>query len=414
MVMLKVLYIDGDGPFGGASRSLFEAIQALPKGTVAPYFLSSKGTAQSFYRKVALALVSVRAMSKFDNTLYGHYRGLRWIILLREVVNLPASVFGVLRARYRFGKVDLLHLNEITYIIPALFAKLVFNAPLVVHIRSLQNGASDSFRTRFLQYVVRTFAAATIAIDENVKATVPGLESAHVLHNSFSDSSPDHVDDDFRARLSELGTEKLRVGFVGNLHHSKGLLDLLEAARMLREQGSPVRFLIVGGTTARNDGIRSRILSLLGFEQNVGVSIQELVNEAGLSDTFLLLGPTKDIKGVYDSLDVLCFPSHYDAPGRPVFEAAFSSVPSIVAVSNPLPDTFSDGHTGIAVPMRDPAKIAAAIAYFVDHPDEVLRMGRNAKRLAELNFSPAKNSSKLLEIYHAAVSAERAEATVND
>ena len=48
MTKIRVLYIDGDGPFGGASRSLFEAVRALPDGTVAPYFVASRGTALDF------------------------------------------------------------------------------------------------------------------------------------------------------------------------------------------------------------------------------------------------------------------------------------------------------------------------------------------------------------------------------
>ena len=121
---IKVLYIDGDGPFGGASRSLFEAVRALPAGEVEPYFAASRGTALDVYRQVAKEAVSVRAMSKFDNTLYSHYRGIRWLILLRELMNLPFSVAVVLRARRQFKDIDLIHLNEVVYLFPALLRPL--------------------------------------------------------------------------------------------------------------------------------------------------------------------------------------------------------------------------------------------------------------------------------------------------
>ena len=39
-----------------------------------------------------------------------------------------------------------------------------------------------------------------------------------------------------------------------------------------------------------------------------------------------------NIAQAYARMDVICFPSHYDAPGRPIFEAAFLKVPSIAAV----------------------------------------------------------------------------------
>jgi len=106
-----------------------------------------------------------------------------------------------------------------------------------------------------------------------------------------------------------------------------------------------------------------------------------------------------DIKYVYDRLDVLLFPSHFDAPGRPVFEAGFSSVPSVVAAENPTPDTFIPNETGLAIPARNPQALADAIAFLYDNPEERVRMGRNANELARQNFMPDTNAKKLLTIY---------------
>jgi glycosyltransferase involved in cell wall biosynthesis len=96
---------------------------------------------------------------------------------------------------------------------------------------------------------------------------------------------------------------------------------------------------------------------------------------------------------------VLLFPSHFDAPGRPVFEAAFSSVPSIVSVDKPRADTLVHGETGLAIPVKSPSKLAEAILYFADNPSEVQRMGAKAKQLADSNFDPATNARKLLAVY---------------
>jgi glycosyltransferase involved in cell wall biosynthesis len=91
-----------------------------------------------------------------------------------------------------------------------------------------------------------------------------------------------------------------------------------------------------------------------------------------------------------------------------VFEAAFFSVPSIVAVTNPLPDTLVDHETGLAIPGRNPQKLAEAIMHFADHPDELRRMGANARDLAERNFNPENNARKLLAIYRRVVQDNRA------
>lgn len=395
----KILYIDGDGPFGGASRSLFEAVRALPAGSVEPYFVASRGTALEFYRQVAKDVIETRGMTKFDNTRYSYYRGVRWLVLLREIFHIPFTVTALLKARRRWKQIDLIHVNEFVYIIPALFAKRIFRAPLVVHVRSLARMGGRSTRTRWLNATLARKADAVVAINENTRATLPDALPVEVIHNSFTAKRPPKPDQHISGKLDALRPGSLKVGFVGNLHHSKGLFDMLEAAKLIREAGRDVEFLIVGGVTIEDKGLKAWALARAGLAQNVQAELAAQIESEGLADCFHLLGATLDIKCVYDRIDVLLFPSHYDAPGRPVFEAAFSAVPSIVSVTKPFADTLIDGQTGIAIPARDPAALACAILHFADHPEEVKRMGANARKLANDNFYPPTNARKLLEVY---------------
>lgn len=96
---------------------------------------------------------------------------------------------------------------------------------------------------------------------------------------------------------------------------------------------------------------------------------------------------------------MLCFPSHLNAAGRPVFEAAFFKVPSIVAMQNPRADTMIDGETGICIAPKDAQALARAIEYFYARPEEVRRMGEAAYRLALRDFDTKKNACRMLAIY---------------
>jgi glycosyltransferase involved in cell wall biosynthesis len=338
-------------------------------------------------------------MTKFDNTRYSHYRGVRWLVLLREIFHFPFTVTALLKARWKWKQVDLIHVNECVYIIPALLAKRIFNAPLVVHVRSLARMDRGSKRTRWLNAMLARKADAVVAIDESTRATLPDELSVDVVHNSFTAKRAPVPDQHIIGKLDALRPDSLKVGFVGNLHYSKGLFEMIEAAKLIRQAGRDVEFLIVGGVTLKDKGLKAWMLAHAGLAQNVQGELTARVQREGLSDCFHLLGATLDIKCVYDRIDVLLFPSHYDAPGRPVFEAAFSSVPCIVSVSKPRADTLVHGETGLAIPAHDPVKLAEAILYFADHPSEVQRMGANAKQLADSNFEPATNARKLLAVY---------------
>lgn len=396
---LKVLYIGGVGPFGGAARSLYEAVGAFPPGTVEAHFVMPKGTALDFYRRVAADTLAVRGISRFDHTRATYYRGRRWVVVLREMLHAAPTLIGLLRARRRWGRLDIIHINEFTEIVPGLIAKRLFGARLVVHVRALVNSDRRFWRTRWLHRVLARSADAVIAIDETVRATLPAGLRVDVVHNSFNAVPRETPDGAYLAQFDRLRASALKVGFVGNLLRMKGIIELIRAAALVRRQGGDVQFIIVGGSVAAPGGVAAALTRRAGLAQNAEEEVRAFITEHGLMDDVLLFGPTPDIQRVYPRMDVLAFPSFYDAPGRPVFEAAFFGVPSIVAVRHPTPDTFVDGETGIAIDAPSPELIAAAITRLASDRAQVRRMGEAARRLAHSNFLPETNALKLLEIY---------------
>jgi len=407
---MNALYLDGVGPFGGASRSLFEAVRALRELGVNPYFVATEGSALQFYRQVAVDLVSTRGLTRFDNTHYSHYKGLRWLILLREAFHLPFTIVVLWRAKRKWGgRIDVIHVNEVTEIIPGLVARRLFRVPLVVHVRSPQRTESGFRRTRWLHRQLERSVDAVIAIDETTRATLPERLGVDVIHNSFTAKRATENDSGLLARLSTLRPHSLKVGFVGNLHVSKGLFDLLQAAKILNDEGADVEFLIVGGHTRISSGVRGWALRRAGLNQDIHGELASKIQEYALRDRFHLLGATTDIQCVYERLDVIAFPSHFDAPGRPVFEAAFSGVPCVACVSRPTPDTLVHGETGLAVPAHNARALADAIRHFESNRAEVTRMGQNARRLANENFDPQRNAKQIYAVYDRVVQRQRTE-----
>ena len=123
-----------------------------------------------------------------------------------------------------------------------------------------------------------------------------------------------------------------------------------------------------------------------------------------LQNHIVVTGFVDDVQSIYADLDVLCFPSHLNAAGRPVFEAAFYGVPSIVAVKDPPPDTIVDGETGICIDKPDGRLIANAIERLFKNREELEFLGNNAKMLAHQNFDIKKNADALLQVYRNAIS----------
>ncbi|HEY8388163.1 MAG TPA: glycosyltransferase, partial [Parasegetibacter sp.] len=124
-----------------------------------------------------------------------------------------------------------------------------------------------------------------------------------------------------------------------------------------------------------------------------------LISSYGLKDNIHLLGFSSDIHSFYSFIDVVCFPSYYNAPGRPVFEGAWFGKPSILAVTDPKPDTFIPGVTGLQVTPGDVGAIVEAIKRFYLQEDLKTTLGTGALELAKENFDSKKNATAMLEIY---------------
>ena len=112
-----------------------------------------------------------------------------------------------------------------------------------------------------------------------------------------------------------------------------------------------------------------------------------------------LLGFVDDVHKMYSQIDVLCFPSHLNAAGRPVFEAALYGVPSIVAVDKPMPDAIVDGVTGLAIEKSEPALIANAIQRLVEDRELREKLGKQSRQWALENFDIEKSACHLYKIY---------------
>lgn len=394
---MKVLYIHMIGAFGGASRSLTEAVGAFPAGAVEPHFVTAAGSVEPFFARLG-PVETARGMSQFDNTRYSHYRGLRWLVVLRELAYLPATVVALRRARRRWGKFDLIHVNEFTGIVPWWLARRWFDAPVVVHVRSVARNDVGSLRTRMVNWMFRHRAEAVVAIDETVRSSLPADLAVTVIHNAFT---PHRVAGDAPplAIPPALRPGWFRVGFVGNLLKVKGIHELVAAAGIVRDRGLNVEFVVVGDDAAPSGGLKARLLRQLGLGQNAKAEVLDEIGRLGLGDRFHMLGFTQRISEAYGLMDVLCFPSHFDAPGRPVFEAAFAGKPAIVCLSDPKPDTLIDGVTGLAIPARDPVALADAIERLCRNPELARTMGEAAAEMAHRTFDPQKNAADLLALY---------------
>ncbi|MNL09224.1 Alpha-D-kanosaminyltransferase [compost metagenome] len=264
------------------------------------------------------------------------------------------------------------------------------------------NSDDRLLRTRVLDWVLKNKADSVVCIDETVERTINKKIGALVVHNGLN------IPKENCSHEAKYSTdqEPLRVGFVGNLLLQKGILDLVEAAAVLKKDGISCQFLIYGHATGGKKGAIASILEITGIRQDVRLKVWSMVKFYSLEDCFIFKGFTNNLEAAYGSFDLLCFPSHLDAPGRPVLEAAYFYRPSIVAVKNPTPDTIVNKVTGLTIEPRSLAELVGAIKVF--HADRSLLrvMGVEAKKLSNRKYDQRENSQKIFKLYDSLISSE--------
>lgn len=386
---MKILFFHSTSAFGGASKSLIEMAKVMISRGAEISVVCPDGNVREAFTAAGMKVTQAIGLSQLDSTRYGYYRGARWLILLRELYYFPFSLLALWRVK-RAGEYQLIHLNEITLLPLGVLAKKWFRVPLVVHVRALQADTVKVGMSRIVSAWLAKYADAVIAIDETVRRTLPVDLAVDVVHNGLA----------VNVRPAVKSNGVFRVGIVGLLLKLKGVYEFAEAARiLLKERKIEAEFLIVGENARSLNGIQGWLFQKLDFAHDVRADLDSFIERHGLRSHVKLAGFVADVQAVYRTLDVLCFPSYLDAAGRPVFEAALFGVPSIVAVRNPPSDTIVHGETGLCIDGPDPLALADAIERLYRNPVGRVRMGKNARKLAEENFDISTNAGKILSIY---------------
>lgn len=172
----------------------------------------------------------------------------------------------------------------------------------------------------------------------------------------------------FRARFGIPPGKKL-IAQVSWIIPEKGVADVLEAARIVLSANPQVHFVLVGS----GDSIDT-------FRRQAA--------EAGIGDsvtfTGLLENPMED--GVYDAADVFCLASRWqEAFGWVLAEAMSFRKPVVATRVGAIPEIVRHGETGLLVPSRNPAQLAAAMLELLDHP-RLPAMGEAARQEVEQRF----------------------------
>ncbi len=171
---------------------------------------------------------------------------------------------------------------------------------------------------------------------------------------------------------------------VSRMLWDKGVGVLVEAARLLRTRGVPLRVRLAGTPDPENMGS-------IPEEQLRAWHDEGVVEWIGFCD---------DVAGLWRASHIAVLPSWYgEGVPKSLLEAAAAARP-MVAVDGPgLREVVTDGETGLLVAPRDAAALAGALQRLAGDGAMRRRMGEAARRRAEHEFGEAAVAEATLALY---------------
>jgi glycosyltransferase involved in cell wall biosynthesis len=179
---------------------------------------------------------------------------------------------------------------------------------------------------------------------------------------------PDEV---VRAQVrAELGVPESAVLciFLGRLTEDKGVLELAHAFAQSATTHPALWLLLVGPD---EEDMQVRLRALVPPEQASRMLIRPFANEP---------------QRMLAAADFLCLPSYREGFGMAILEAAAAGIPAIGSRIYGITDAIEDGRTGLLVPARDTAALAAAISRWCEQPQERQNYGVAAQDRVRTRF----------------------------
>lgn len=229
--------------------------------------------------------------------------------------------------------------------------------------------------------------------------------------------------------------EKPTFVMVSRLLHDKGVMELIEAAGMLKERGAAYRILLVGDADSMNPNAVD----------------EQTVKEAEAKGWIEWLGRRWDVNDIYCFADAAVLPSYREGMPKSLIEATACGLPvvttdmpgcremvyfggrstadhgtknagrslrhndiypgscgrdvgepqhpEVVSAVGQGPQHLRIGDNGILIPEKDAVALADAIEWLAENPEARERMGRNSRELAVREFGIDKVVSRTMDIY---------------
>ncbi|MEW5949728.1 MAG: glycosyltransferase family 4 protein [Thermodesulfobacteriota bacterium] len=173
------------------------------------------------------------------------------------------------------------------------------------------------------------------------------------------------------------------ITFVGRVTKDKGVCELVDGVIQLSKELYEIQLILVGPLEPQLDPLPEETLEKIQKNRNIH-----------------MVGYYKEPEKYLSISDLFVIPSYREGFGNVVLEAAAMGIPAIGTRIPGLVDSIVDNETGILVPPKDAAAIAAAMHSLLADEDKRIKMGRAARKRVQQYFDREYVNELVLKEYN--------------
>ena len=153
--------------------------------------------------------------------------------------------------------------------------------------------------------------------------------------------------------------------------YDKGVLEYVEASKLLREQGVECICQVLGK-----------------IETDAGLGVaKSTVDQWDSEGVIEYLGTTDDVRTAIDPANCVVLPSYREGTPRTLLESSSMGKPLVTTDVPGCRETVVDGYNGYLCEVKNGRALAASMKKVYElSEDEYRQMGENSRRLAEDKF----------------------------
>ena len=271
----------------------------------------------------------------------------------------------------RERKIDVLHTHTTHGLLDACLCKLLKPGLRVVHTFHFGNYPHIQPRLILIERIFSRVADRIFAVGRAQRSTLQqvfGFSDARIgtIWNGVTSPSG-AIDAGFRVKANAVN--RPLVGTIATFIEQKGLFDLLDVARRIKDSGRDVAFAIVG-------------------EGHLRPQLEAKRRELGLdADVYLPGWVTSAADLVMPTFDVFFQPSLWEAMSVVILEAMAAGKPVVATRVGENPTVIDDGENGLLVQASDIDGMAAALCRVLDDPSVACQLGEAARQKVAQQFS---------------------------